>query len=99
MAATEDGESARGSYIDLAPQAVYTGTGKGKWSFGKCQNWNAKGGRGGKDGGKNSWQEGSGKKEIEWARERWQWRNQNMMDRVARQDTLQPGARKEATKM
>ena len=30
--------------------------------FGKGQHWNEKGGKGGKDGGKNSWQKGSGKK-------------------------------------
>ena len=49
-------------WVDLAPQAVYKGAGKGKWSFGKGQHWNEKGGKGGKDGGKNSWQKGSGKK-------------------------------------
>ena len=30
--------------------------------FSKGQNWNEKGGKGGKEGGKNSWQKGSGKK-------------------------------------
>ena len=38
------------------------GTGKGKWSCGKGQSWNEKGGQGGNDGGKNPWQKGSGKK-------------------------------------
>ena len=28
--------------VDLALQAVFKGTGKGKWSFGKGQSWNAK---------------------------------------------------------
>ena len=42
--------------IDLALQAVYKGAGKGKWSFGKGQHWNEKGGKGAKDGGKSSWQ-------------------------------------------
>ena len=31
-------------------------------SVGKGQSWNEKGGKGGKDGGKNPWQRGSGKK-------------------------------------
>ena len=48
--------------MDFALQAVYKGTGKGKWGFGKGHNWNEKGGKGGKDGGKNPWQKGSGKK-------------------------------------
>ena len=48
--------------IDLALQAVYKGTGKGKWGFGKGQSWNEKGGKGGKGNGKNSWQKGGGKK-------------------------------------
>ena len=47
--------------MHLALQAVYKGTGKGKWCFGKGQNWNEKGGKSGKDGGENSWQKGSGK--------------------------------------
>ena len=48
--------------IDLALQAVYKGIGKGKWGFSKGQNWNEKSDKGGKDGGKHSWQKGSGKK-------------------------------------
>ena len=59
MAAKEDGESVS---QEGDQQAVYKGTGKGKWRFSKGQNWNEKGGKGGKDGGKNSWQKGSGKK-------------------------------------
>ena len=65
MAAEEDGEIASQEgdqrIIDLALQAVYKGIGKGKWGFDKGQNWNEKGGKGGKDGGKNYWQKGSGK--------------------------------------
>ena len=48
--------------MDHALQAVYKGTGEGKWRFGKGQNWSEKGGKGGKDGGKNLWQKGTGKK-------------------------------------
>ena len=66
MAAKEDGESASQEgdqkIMDLALQAVHRGTGKRKWGFGKGQNWNEKGGKGGKDGGTNSWQKGIGKK-------------------------------------
>ena len=66
MAAKEDGENASQEgdqrITDFALQSVYKGIGKGKWGFGKGQNWNEKGGKGGKDGGKNSWQKGSGKK-------------------------------------
>ena len=63
MATKEDGENASQEgdqrIRDLALQAVYKGTGKGKWGFGKGQSCNDKGGKG---GGKNSWQKGSGKK-------------------------------------
>ena len=66
MAAKEDGENASQEgeqrIIDLALQAVYKGTGKGKWGFSKGQNWNERGGKGGKDGRRNPWQKGSGKK-------------------------------------
>ena len=66
MATKEDGENASQEgdqrIVDLALQAVYKGTGKGKWSFGKGQSWNEKGSKGSKGGGKNSWQKGSGKK-------------------------------------
>ena len=48
--------------IDLALQAVYKGSGKGKWGLGKGQSWNEKGNKGGKGGGKRYWQKGSGKK-------------------------------------
>ena len=62
--------------IDLFLQAVYKGTGKGKWGFGKGHNWNEKGGKGGKDAGKNPRKQRAG--------ERWQGRNQNVLD--VRQD-------------
>ena len=66
MATKKDSENASQEgdqrIIDLALEAVYKGAGKGKWSFGKGQHWNEKGGKGGKDGGKISWQKGSGKK-------------------------------------
>ena len=92
MAAKEDGENASQAgdqrIVDLALQAVYKGNGRGKWCFWKGQNWNEKGGKGGKDGGQNSWQEGSGKRKE--AREN--------PERV-RQDTLQLGAGKEETKI
>ena len=46
MAATHDGEclTEEGDQrsVDLALQAVYTGTGKEKWSFGTGRNWNEK---------------------------------------------------------
>ena len=54
----EDGEngSQEGDQriVDLALQAVYNGTGKGNWGFGKGQSWNEKGNKGSKGGGKNS---------------------------------------------
>ena len=60
MAAKEYGENASQEgdqrIVDFALQAVYKGTGKGKFNFGKGQSWNEKGGT---DGGKNSWQKGS----------------------------------------
>ena len=49
MAAKEDGEnvSQEGDQriMDLALQAVYKGTGKGKWGSGNGQKWNEKGGQ------------------------------------------------------
>ena len=62
MAAKDNGESAREAgdqrIVDIAPQAVYKRTGKGKWGFGEGQSWNGKGyhgGKGGKTGGKTPW--------------------------------------------
>ena len=46
MAAKDDGESVREEgdqrIVDPALQAVWKGTGKGKWSFGEGQMWKAK---------------------------------------------------------
>ena len=86
MAAREDIESASQEgdqrIIDLALQAVYKGTGKGKWGFGKGQNWSEKRGKGGKDGGKGTWQKGSGERP-------------ELVGRVAKLGTSQLGAGKE----
>ena len=66
MATKEDGENASQEgdqrIVDLALQAVYKGTGKGKRGFSKGQSWNEKGSTSSKGGGKNSWLKGSGKK-------------------------------------
>ena len=69
LAAKGDDESAREEgdqiVVNLALQAVYTGSGKGKWGLGEGQSWNGKGhhgGKGGNDGGKSPWQKGNGKK-------------------------------------
>ena len=71
MAAREDGESASQEgdqrIIDLALQAVYKGTGKGKWSFGKGQSWNERSGKGGKDGGNGQEKIGEGETRTCWA--------------------------------
>ena len=84
MAAREDGEnvSQEGDQriMELALQAVYEGTGKGKWGFGKGQNWT-----------REVWQSRQGWRkeplaERQWqerrqrARERRQGRNQNVLD-------------------
>ena len=65
-AAKEDGENASQEgderIMNIVLQAVYKGTSKAKCGFGTGQNWNEKGGKGGKDGGENPWQRGSGKK-------------------------------------
>ena len=66
--------------MDLALLAVTKGIGKGKWGFGKGQNWNEKGGKGGKDvKAERQWQE-----RRQRARERRQGRHQNVLD--VRQD-------------
>ena len=69
MAAKGDDDSAREEgdqiIVNLALQAVYTGSGKGKWGSGEGQSWNGKGhhgGKGGNDGGKSPLQKGNGKK-------------------------------------
>ena len=84
MAAKEDGESASQEgdqrIMDLALQAVYKGTGKGKWELGKGQNWNEKGSKGGNDGGKEFVAEGQRQERRKRARKGWQVRFQNMLD-------------------
>ena len=69
-----------------------------KWGFGKGQNWSEKGGKGGKDGGKNSWQKGSGKKE-ERVKRRVATEIPERVGRAVRQGTLQLGAEKEETQI
>ena len=99
MAAKEDGENASQEgdqrIKDIALQAVYRGTGKGKWRFSRGQNWNEKGGKRGKDGGKKLMaavrKEAKGRRKA--AREK-----PERVGRAARQDTLQLGAGKEETK-
>ena len=100
MATKEDGENASQEgdqrIVDLALQAVYKGTGEGKWGFGKGQSWNEKGGKGGK-GCRKELVAGNamarkGKREV--AREK-----PERIGRAARQDTLQLGAGKEATRI
>ena len=101
MAAKEDGENASQEgdqrIMDIALQAVHKGTGKGKWGFGTGPNWNGKGGKGGKDGGKNPGRQAAARKEVmgkrKVAREK-----PERVGRAARQDTLQLGAGKEETK-
>ena len=67
MAAKEDGESASQEgdqrIVDFALQAVYKGTGKGKWSFGMGQSWNE---IGGKKGGKGQDKGGKGDSRTCW---------------------------------
>ena len=65
--------------------------------FIKGQNWNEKGGKGGKDGGKNSWQEGAAARKEEKGKRRVAKENPEHVGRAARQDTLQFGAEKEET--
>ena len=102
MATKEDGENASQEgdqrIVDLALQAVYKGTGKGKWDFGKGQSWNEKGSKGSKGGGKNSWQKGSGKKGGK-GQEKGGKGERGHVGRAARQNTLQLGAGKEATRI
>ena len=100
MAAKEDGESSSQEgdqrIIDLALQAVYKGSGKGKWGLGKGQSWSEKGNKGGKGGGKSYWQKGGGKKEAR-DRRKVEKEIRERVGHVAKLDTLQLGAGKEAT--
>ena len=88
MAATEDGENASQEgdqrIMYLALQAVYKGTGKGKWSFGKGQNWNEKGWQRRQGWRKEPSAERQWQERKQRARERRQGRNQNVLD--VRQD-------------
>ena len=101
MAAKEDGENASQEgdqrIIDLALQAFYKGTGKGKCGFGKGQNWN------------EGWQRRQGwRKELLAERQRQEKEAKGKrtvarekperVGRAARQDTLQLRAGKEETK-
>ena len=79
VGAKDDGDSPREEgdqrIVGLALQAVYKGTSKGKWSFGKGQSWNEKGyqvGKGGKGWRRERMAEGQ-------SRESWQGRNQSML--------------------
>ena len=95
MAAKEDGKNASQEgdqrIMDLAQQAVYKGIGKGKWGFGKVRTGI------GKDGGKNRWQKGSGKKGGKGKRKAAREKPERV-GRAAKQDTLQLGAGKEGIK-
>ena len=80
--------------VDFALQAVHRGTGKGKFSFGKGQSWNEKGGKGGTDGGKKSWQKGSkgqekgGKGETKNMLDGWQDRTHCSLVQEGRQQKI-----------
>ena len=106
MAAKDNGESEREAgdqrIVDLAPQAVYKRTGKGKWGFGEGQSWNGK--------GYQRWQrrqrwrkelvaEGQRQQRQQGARERWQGENQSLLDVWKRQDKLQRGVEQGGTRM
>ena len=102
MAAKEDGEivSQEGDQriMDFALQAVYQGTCKGKWGSGKGQNWNEKGGKGGKTEERTHGRRAAARKEAKGKRKVAR-ENPERVGRVARQDTLQLGAGKEETKI
>ena len=103
MAAKDDGESARDEgyqrIVDFALQAVYRGTGKGTWRFGKGQSWNDKGTKvakvatmGGRAHDRRVAARKGAKGKRKVAREKLEH-----VGRVARQDTLQRGVIKKAT--
>ena len=100
IAAKEDGESGSQEgdqrIIDLALQAVYKGTGKRKWGFGKGQNWNEKGGKGGRMEERTRGRRAVGRKEEKGKREVAREKPERI-GRAARQDTLQLGAGKGET--
>ena len=95
MAAKEDGENASQEgdqrIMDIVLQAVYKGTGKGKWGFSKGQNWNEKGGKGGQGGGKTPGRKAAARKEVKGKRKAAREKPERV-GRAARQDTWQLGA-------
>ena len=88
MAAKEDGENASQEgdqrIMDIALQAVFKGTGKGKWGFGKGQSWNEKGIKRQQRRRKELVAERQWQERRQRAGERWQRRNEDMLD--VRQD-------------
>ena len=86
MTAKEGGESMSQEgdqrIVDLAMQAVYKGTGKGKWGFGKGQSWNEKRGKGSKMEERSRGRKAAATKEAKGKRK--VGRNKNMLD--VRQD-------------
>ena len=84
MAAKEDGESVSQEgdqrIVDLTLQAVYKGTGKGNWGFGKGQNCNEKGGKGGRGWRKEFVAEGQRQERRKRARKGWQRKFQLSME-------------------
>ena len=101
MAAKEDGENASQegdqTIIELALHAVHKRTGKGKWGLSKGQNWNEKGGKGGKDGGKTRGRKAAVRKEAKGKRKAAREKPERV-GRAARWETSQPGAGKDETR-
>ena len=101
MVAKEDGENASQEgdqrIMNLALQALYERTGKGKWGFSKGQNWNEKGGKGGRDGGKIPGRKAAVRKDAKGKRKAAREKPERV-GRAERQDTSQPGAGKEETR-
>ena len=93
MAAKEDGENASQEgdqrVVDFVLQAVYKGTGKGKWSFGK--GGTRKVAKVANMNGRNHGRKAVARKEEKGKRKVAREKPENV-GRVARQDTLQPGA-------
>ena len=93
MAAKGDGENASQEgdqrVVDFALKAVYQGTGKGKWSFGK--GGTRKVAKVTKMNGRTHGRKGVARKEANGKRKMAREKPENV-GRVARQDTLQTGA-------
>ena len=100
MAAKEDGESSSQEgdqrIIDLALQAVYKGSGKGKWGLGKGQSWSEKDTKVAKEEERILGRKKVERKEVR-GKKKVEKEKRGLAGRVARQDTLQLGAGKEAT--